>query len=419
MLKTDRSYLVVSIFITFPVLLYLLFNNFVINLDSLGRMSGIAGLSALSISVIISARLKIFDKIFHGLDKMYRLHHTIGCFTLLLILLHFNLVLIKYSQLSLQLSFDLLLNFHDLYYLTAKLGLLILISGIIFSLYIKVSYDWFVKLMRIMGIVIFLGGYHAILVPNSDISKRPILFAYMIALFSIAMFIYIYRSIFHKSFNKLYEYTIDDIKILGDVIEIYMRPNKQALKHYAGQFAFVTFNNRHITNEPHPFTISSGSDNTILRLSVKQLGDFTKSLTKLEKGNQATLEGPYGQFSATKIGDNHQIWIAGGIGITPFLSMIQSVNKGIEVDLYYCFSNKSEAVYESELKKSTKNINIRLHLIDSSKTGYLKIDKIKDLSDNSTIMLCGPPQMMQDLTKQIINFGINKRLIHYEEFSLK
>lgn len=97
MLKTDRSYLVVSIFITFPVLLYLLFNNFVINLDSLGRMSGIAGLSALSISVIISARLKIFDKIFHGLDKMYRLHHTIGCFTLLLILLHFNLVLIKYA----------------------------------------------------------------------------------------------------------------------------------------------------------------------------------------------------------------------------------------------------------------------------------------------------------------------------------
>jgi predicted ferric reductase len=91
--------------------------------------------------------------------------------------------------------------------------------------------------------------------------------------------------------------------------------------HQAGQFAFVTF----VKQEgSHPFTIASASETSLSRVvfQIKALGDYTKALgTKLASGQSVMIEGPYGRFTLDHASsDSPQLWVAGGIGITPFLS---------------------------------------------------------------------------------------------------
>ena len=416
--QVSRGTLVITVGVILPVLIYFITEDFTINLDSLGRVTGLAGLSALSINIILSARLKIFDKLFHGLDKMYKVHHILGCVTLLLILAHFNFIILKLSLGSLQVGYDFIMGFGGWYRVSAKIGLLLLLFGMITVLYLKVSYKWFILIHRIMAVAIFFGGYHALFVPKNSIITNPILFIYMVSLGGFAILVFIYRSIFHKPLNKTFIYKITKINLLGTVTEIYMKPVNRALQHYAGQYAFISFHSKLVTDEVHPFSISSGSDSTELRFSVKQLGDFTSTLPKLTEGDTVTLEGPFGKFTPTKIGGDHQVWIAGGIGITPFLSMIQSVDPKLSVDLYYCTPNKQEAIYLSELVSYIQNKNIRVYSICEDTFGFLKAQQIANLTNSSKILICGPPPMMNNLKKQFIEIGIKKYSIYFEEFTI-
>lgn len=404
--------------VTLPAVLWFAYEGLVINVDSLGRIAGLVGLAALSINIILSARLAVFDNLFHGLDKMYRIHHILGCITLLFVLAHFNLIVIKFSQISLTVGYDFILGFGGWYRFAGKLGLLLLTSGMIVVLYFKVTYKWFITTQRIMGAVVFLGGYHALFVPGSTLLQQPVLLAYMLIIGGFAAVVYIYRSIFHKTLNKIFNYRVTRVSLLGQVTEIYMKPTGKSIQHYAGQYAFLSFNSKRISDEVHPFSISSGSSSPELRFSVKQIGDFTSTLPKLKTGDTVNLEGPFGQFTPTKIGGKHQVWIAGGIGVTPFLSMIQSINKQLSVDLYYCTVNKKEAVYLEELLDSAQTKNVRVYSVCEDKDGFLTAKRVKGLRQDSQILICGPPPMMKNLQKQFIENGIKKDSIHFEEFTL-
>jgi ferredoxin-NADP reductase len=104
----------------------------------------------------------------------------------------------------------------------------------------------------------------------------------------------------------------------------------------AGQFVYATFHQSEIPREPHPFTIASAPGGDHLRIVVKRFGDFTSSMMSLRPGCAVWLEGPFGRFCLEGDPVNAQTWIAGGIGITPFLSWARSLERALPVDLYYC-----------------------------------------------------------------------------------
>ncbi|MDP1644049.1 MAG: FAD-binding oxidoreductase [Thiobacillus sp.] len=104
----------------------------------------------------------------------------------------------------------------------------------------------------------------------------------------------------------------------------------------AGQFAFVTFDQ---SEGPHPFTISSAwHGNGKLFFLIKGIGDYTSTLpATLKVGDLVKVEGPYGRFA---FGGRkpRQIWVAGGIGITPFVARMQALASkpdGKSIDLFY------------------------------------------------------------------------------------
>ena len=136
-----------------------------------------------------------------------------------------------------------------------------------------------------------------------------------------------------------------------------LRAKKESIeKQRAGQFLFVRFPSDRTLNESHPFTISecaSGGRSAGYRQS--QRGLHPTLFTNLKAGMDAVVEGAYGMFDY-KTGGGKQIWIAGGIGLTPFLSFIRDMdgNFAQDVDLYYTVRHKEEALFLDEIEFAAK-----------------------------------------------------------------
>jgi predicted ferric reductase len=179
-------------------------------------------------------------------------------------------------------------------------------------------------------------------------------------------------------------------------------------------------------NESHPFTISSAPHEDVLRVTVKASGDFTRALfTDLKPGMDAVVEGAYGLFDY-KTGGQKQIWIAGGIGLTPFLSFIRDMDGNLQhdVDFYYTVRHKEEAIFVDELEAGAKkHPQLKLHIRHSATDGSLNIDDIvRDAGGSVTdhhVYMCGPLPMVQAFEQKFRALGMPANNTHYEEFNFR
>lgn len=109
-------------------------------------------------------------------------------------------------------------------------------------------------------------------------------------------------------------------------------------------------------SEPHPFTISSSPKEKNLRFTIRIAGDYTQYLyNHLRPGVIAVVEGGYGMMDYRR-GGKEQIWIAGGIGVTPFLSWIRDMpqESGHDIDFFYTVRTKDEALFLSEILEAAQ-----------------------------------------------------------------
>jgi predicted ferric reductase len=160
-----------------------------------------------------------------------------------------------------------------------------------------------------------------------------------------------------------------------------------------------------------------------LRFTIKALGDYTSTLAdKLDVGQPVMVDGPFGHFTNQDNRCDRQIWIAGGIGVTPFLALSDVLNPGTSVDLYWSVREKSEAVYDQELRTlEGKNSSFRYHLWLTDEQGFLTVNELGERDDllNCDFLICGPAEMRDAMISQLKEKGISTRQIHFEEFSFR
>jgi len=196
----------------------------------------------------------------------------------------------------------------------------------------------------------------------------------------------------------------------------------------AGQFIYLRIVNSAVSSEEHPFTLSSG-ENCDPTVTVKELGNYTSSLTTVLPGDIVLIDGPYGKF--TPVQDNSpKLFIAGGIGITPFLSILSTwkeTNHSTPVTLLWSVMEKKYLFDISLLEAIEKECDwFRLELYitkgecEPYQQGIINQDVLKSvvptLSDVEAY-LCGPERMTNAIVSSLEEGGVPPISIHLEKFS--
>ncbi len=215
-------------------------------------------------------------------------------------------------------------------------------------------------------------------------------------------------------------------KLNASTLEVVLKPKGPKPNYRAGQFLFVAFEGDKVLSETHPFTISSAPGEENLRVSIKASGDWTKYLYEhLKPGTAAKVEAGYGMFNY-KTGGPTQVWIAGGIGITPFLSWVRDLQAEPNHDIHFFYSVRSEAdgLFWDELSAAAQKFKrFRATMNVSSRDGSLTADKIVTASKINCadvhVYLCGPLPMTEAFVKQFSEKGTPPDNFHYEEFNFR
>lgn len=388
---------------------------------SIGQIFGLVGMSLFSINLILSGRLKFLDKYFKGLDKVYINHSKIGAISFSMLLFHPLFLVVQYLLISTKAAATFFIPGNDVpvTWGIISLGLMIILIG--FTFYIKLKYNIWKFSHKFMILAFAFAVVHTLMI-SSDVSRNHFLAGYILLLAVLGLIVSIRQAFLNKALVKKFEYRVKIASPLNeDITEIEMEPLKNKMDFIPGQFAFFSFLSGGVTSESHPFSISSSDKDSNLKITVKNLGDYTGLLRNLKPGDGILIDGPYGHFSYKNVESKNQIWVAGGIGITPFFSMAKSLTPEYNVDFYYSVKEGGEAVYTNELQDiSFKNPNFKFNLWSSKDKGYINGGVVANLSGgvaDKDIFFCGPPVLMESLKNQFASLGVDIKKIHYENFS--
>ncbi len=400
------------------------FNGYANTFTSLGQVAGLVGMALFCLNLIMSARLKILEPFFGGLNRMYINHHFLGSLSFILLLCHPLFLAYTYATISLKAAAVFLLPGWDVYeQLFGSIALGGMIVILILTYYVKLPYHIWKVTHRMMALVFISAILHIFMI-GSDIGQSVFLKGYMFFLVALGGLSIVYRSVFPQWLVPRFMYRVVGIAQQGPVAEVSLEPVKDHLSFTPGQFAFVSFRDRTVSAEEHPFTIVSAPQEKTLRLSIKDMGDFTKKIPQLTIGALAKIEGPFGEFTMQKYPARDYTWIAGGIGITPFMSMARGFTgkeKNINIALYYCVNSPEEAIFWEELKKIMQRIPFFTAIpFYSKEQGRITASFIAEKQNvaQSQIFLCGPVPMMRSLRQQFQQLGVKSQNLHSEEFAL-
>jgi len=430
-MRYSLGFYFVAIITAAPLLLWLDFRTFSGLKDFssavviFGQATGLVGASLFFTNFILSARFQLLEKIFVGLNRVYYYHHQLGAISLVLLLSHPILLSLQYLSASIVYVAQFFIpSLGAMENIVGSAALFSLVFLLYLTLFARLKYQTWRLSHKYMGIPLILAGLHLIIVPGNLAQNFP-LKIYMLSLFTAALLSWLYRTVFFQQLVKRYRYKVAGTKLLANsVTEVMLTPVGKKMDYLPGQFLFIEVHSLGIETEQHPFSIITNPGQNELGFAAKSLGDYTETLKLLKLDAEVKVEGPFGVFSYLNTANTQQLWIAGGIGITPFVGMARSLETGspYQIHLVYSVKDLKEAVYLEEFEElSRRNPQFIFHLYDSEKEGRLDAGKLAAMVPEiflKDVFICGPLPMMTALRTQLVKQGIKNRKIYTEEFAL-
>src|SRR3989344_1417033 len=425
-MKTKDKLLGISLIIFIFLLIFIFYSVFKsINFDNLsldilfytgGKLAGLLGFLFLSILIFSGETARFFDRFF-GIDKIIKFQRKFSLVTSLFIILHPIFFIISSSSILPYIIPDFSVIPLSLGIISLYFFIIIMLSSI---LYKRISYKTWQYIHILIYILFFFSLYHAIKI-GSDYNYLPI----KIIFFTFAMLIII--GIVYRTNYKIKQlsnkFLVKEIKKETEDTFTMVLEAKNNFLFKAGQFCFLRINKNRLYAR-HPFTISSSHNEKDLSFTIKLKGRFTQEALNLKKGEEVIVEGPFGIFTLDKAEEKDIVFIAGGIGITPFMSMIKSnLHSNIKrnITLFYCSKTIKGTIFKKELDNIEENWLNKVYIVSKDECqGNVKekgiiskelIKKYTDNIDNSVFYICGPEQMKKYVIKELKKLGIKKENI--------
>lgn len=393
-----------------------------VHLYAAGRILGLVGFIFIFFQYVLSSRMKLIERGI-GLDRIFRIHKTCGLIGLSLVFIHPITFFIsdKIQGYDSPLSTSKIIG-------VVTLFIIILVAAFA-MLYrkLRLKYETWKNIHRIGYVVLPMGFIHSLSL-GSDLYSQPLrtFWWVLVSLYGVVIvyklgnWIYIRRHPFKIA--KVSQETHDTWSLYFEGRNLNYKP---------GQFLVINLVRDGKVSEAHPFTISSSPTQDKLSITVKSVGDFTSTIGDTKTSDAAYIDAPYGVFSFLNHDTQALIFIAGGIGITPFMSMLRYIyDRNMERNVVLMWGNKTEEdiTFREELEKMAEDMPSLevVHVMSKQEDwqgekGYIDSEKLKKYVSNlerSQFFVCGPPRMMASVIKALKDLGVSEKRIHYERFAL-
>jgi predicted ferric reductase len=296
------------------------------------------------------------------------------------------------------------------------LSLLLLMAGLATTFQTRMPYRLWRWLHVGLGLAVLLGLVHLVLLGIEE----PVL-----PILALALVLLGWRIVRGDFGLAARPYVVQSAEpVAQDMVEISLTPLAGAVALRPGQFVLVAFfagPRFRGCGEFHPFTVSWVGERHQFRIGVKALGDCTRHLQSVEPGVKARVHGGFGDFLAERP-SCPQLWIAGGIGITPFLGVLRDEALHHPVTLFYFYRAESDAAYLQELKDlahGQTQLSLRPLATGNAAPDLAALLPNAQALAGQECYLCGPPPMIAALNKLFHERGLAPSQIHFEDFGFR
>ena len=384
---------------------------------SFAIVSGWLGCGLLLASLLLMIREPRLAAWLGGLERMYRWHHRFGTLAYLVLLTHPLALAADAWQESPALAWAALAPWHQGW--PVWLGwasLLAMMAGMGLAVVRRLPYAAWRGLHLLLALAVVLGVVHLLLLGLDYL----LLWAPLLAVALMAG-----RFLLADTGLAARPHVVDRVgHPAAAMVEVGLRPLAQPIAARPGQFvlaAFLRGPRFRGCGEYHPFTLSDIAEDGHLALNIKALGDCTRHLQAVEPGVAVRVQGPFGSF----LGDDPQgpaLWIAGGIGITPFLAALRHGRLRHPVRLIYLYRDAADGAYLEELQAAAAGHGeLRL---DARATGDARPDLQAIIPAAAELAgwechLCGPPGLVDAAVAVLQARRVPPSRIHFERFDFR
>jgi predicted ferric reductase len=401
-------------------------------LSAAGQLTALLGTYSAIVQVVLMSRSPWLDQLF-GIDRIAGWHRWLGFATVFLICGHVVFTTAGYavsnghSFLSETWTFLTTYPYMLMAYVATGLFILIAVASARAARR-RLSYDtWhFIHLFIYLAIALSFGHQLAV---GTDFERDPAAITYWVALYAVAALLVLsFRVLIPLRLTMRHRLRVDAlVEESPGIISIYITgQNLAELPMRAGQFFKFRFLARGIWWRVHPFSLSAAPNGEYLRITVKQLGDFTKAVRSLQPGTPVIVEGPYGIFTSLRRRRPRALLIAGGIGITPLRALLEEMpQRKNGIILLYRARSWHDVVFKAELDELVRARGGEVHYIIGRRgteihpyplaPKYLRT-VAPDLRERD-VFICGPREMIEGVDESLASLGVPAEQIHRERFA--
>ena len=400
-------------------------------LIAVGQVTALYGTYLALIQLVLMSRSPWLDQVF-GMDRLAVAHRWLGFATVWLLLGHGVFTTVGYALGD---SSNVAAEFITLI-TTYPYVLMATVSGVLFAAVAissvraarrRLSYETWYGIHLYAYLAIALGFLHQLFV-GSDFIHDQVAVAYWVGLYVVTVaLVLVFRVGAPIVLSVRHRLRVSNIVTEAPgVISIYVTGRDlHQLAVRSGQYFVWRFLTRDGWWRGHPFSISSAPNGSWLRITIKELGDWSKALQGLEIGTRVFIEGPYGVLTGARRTKPKVLLVAGGIGITPLRALLEALPaRHGDLTLLYRVREARDILFRDELDEIARERGARIHYLvgrrtdatgDALEAGSLE-RLVPDIRERD-VYLCGPTPMMQRVEESLRRLGLPARQIHAERFA--
>ena len=405
------------------------FTSVYANIASLSRLLALVGTYFAIIGILLVSRIPWVERGV-GHDRLVTWHRNLGPWSLYAIGGHVLLVIISFAgQDSIPLYKELwqmLLTFDWMWFALAGFVLMILAGVTSYKkARAKMSYEtwWIIHIYTYFAIA--ASFMHQVLHGQMFVG-HPLNRAYWTGLYIFMGFSVVYWRFGVPLIRSLkINLKVERVVVEGPgIVSVIMKGrNLTRLGAQGGQFFGWRFLTRGHFLMSHPYSLSAAPTEHLMRITVKDLGDHSRTLAYLKPGTRVFVEGPYGAFTAGRSTQPHVVLVGGGVGITPVRALMDEFQGGVQMDLLYRASREEDLVLRDELDYLAFNSggSIRIHYLVGSRKDHpmdaRSLNRLVPQFADSDIYICGPEPLVSAVRKAAEDSGVPKNRFHDEAFA--